>query len=229
MSARSRLGTAAMVAAALTAGYLAQGTYAAGVPANKVAAAGSEAVDVPFGTATPILSQTVKINNPTDLILGVSLECALTTQVISGADDTNERAFGEIKIYVTIDGKYVPISDEDTDRGRVVFCSRAQEQQWTDTDSPPNGPDDEQDQLRQRLDTRDANAFNWMALNVGTNYPGTDDNVHKIQVWAEWTKSATVDGEATTTNAMADATIGNRTLILEPVKAAHDATVPALG
>ena len=217
---RTRVAAASALAFALTAGYLAQGTYAAGTPANKVAASGSEALDVPFGTATPILTETVKINNPTDLILGVSLECSITTEVKNGADGELSSATGQIKIYVTIDGVHVPISAEDTDKGRVVFCSRTQEQQWTN--SPDSQDGDEEDELRQKLLTRDSNAFNWLALNIGTTYPGTENNIHEIKVFAEWDTDAVGD-------AVADATIGNRTLVLEPVKAANDEVVTELG
>ena len=219
---RPRAFGAAAVALALAGGYLAQGTYAAGTPANKVAASGSSTKFVNAAADTLLLSETVKINNPTDLIIGVSAECAILTQVTNSANGQTERAFGEVKIYVTINGKRVPVADNDADQGRVVFCNRAQEQQWTDTSSGPNAGDDSGDRLRQYLDTRTANAFNWMALNVGTEYGGTTSNVHKIEVWADW-------DVAQTANAVAQAAVGNRTLILEPVKAANDERVTELG
>ena len=209
---RPRVAAAAAIAFALTAGYFAQGTYAAGIPANKVAASGSETEVVGANQSAVVLSETVKINNPTDLILGVSLECAILTQVTNSANGQTERAFGEVKIHVEINDIPVPVSAADADQGRVVFCNRAQEQQWTDTAAPNN--DDGGDKLRQYLNTRTANAFNWMALNVGTTYGGTEDNVHKIEVVATWTTTATA-------GAIAEAVVGNRTLILEPVKASN--------
>lgn len=219
---RPRVAGAAVVALALAGGYLAQGTYAAGIPANKVAASGSSTEVVNAEQDTLLLSETVKINNPTDLIIGVSAECAILTQVTNSANGQTERAFGEVKIYVTINGKRVPVADNDADQGRVVFCNRAQEQQWTDTATGPDAGDDADDQLRQYLDTRTANSFSWMALNVGTEYGGTQDNVHTIQVWADWDVAATA-------NAVAEAVVGNRTLILEPVKSAHRERVTELG
>jgi hypothetical protein len=209
---RTRVAAAGLLAVALSAGYLAQSTYATGIPANKTAASGSETEVVGANTSAVILSETVKINNPTDLIIDVSAECALLTQVTNGADGTTSRAYGQIKMWVTIDGKYVPVSAEDTDHGQVVFCSRVQEQQWTDSNDPAKGQDDGGDRLRQYLDTRDATAFNWMALNVGETYQGTTDNVHKVELHATWTTS-------TTGAAVAQAIVGNRTMILEPVKA----------
>jgi hypothetical protein len=209
---RSRVFSAAVIAAALSAGFLAQGTFASGIPANKTAASGSETEVIGANNSAVVLSETVKINNPTDLIIDVSAECALMTQVTNGADGSTSRAYGQIKMWVTIDGKYVPVSAEDTDHGQVVFCSRVQEQQWTDSNDPVKGNDDSGDRLRQYLDTRDATAFNWMALNVGETYPGTSDNVHLVELHATWTTS-------TAGAAIAQAVVGNRTMILEPVKA----------
>lgn len=219
---RSRALVAGAAAFMLVGGYLAQGTFASGIPANKVAASGSETEVIGPNKSAVVLSETVKINNPTDLILGVSLECAILTQVTNSANGVKERAFGEIKIQVTINGTPVPVSAEDTDKGSVVFCNRAQEQQWTDSTAPTVGGDDGGDKLRQYLDTRTANAFNWMALNVGTTYGGTEDNVHKIEVVATWTTDATA-------GAIAEAVVGNRTLVLEPVKAANREAVTVVG
>lgn len=220
---RPRVAAAGALAFALTAGYFAQGTYAAGTPANKVAASGSTTEIVHAAADTLLLSETVRINNPTDLIIGVTAECAILTEVTNSANGQTERAFGEVKIYVTIDGIPVKVSSTDAEAGKVVFCNRAQEQQWTDSQDPVTGGDDGEDQLRQYLDTRTANAFNWMALNVGTTYPGIDgSDVHKIEVWADWDVQATA-------NAVAKAAVGNRTLVLEPVKAAVGETVTEVG
>ena len=215
---RPRVAAASALALALTAGFLAQGTYAAGTPANKVAAAGSETEVVGANQSAVVLSETVKINNPTDLIITASAECAILTQVTNSANGQTERAFGEVKFHVTIDGVPVPVAKGDADQGRVVFCNRAQEQQWTDSAAPNN--DDGGDKLRQYLNTRTANAFSWMALNVGAT--GSTNNIHKIELIATWTTTATA-------GAIAEARVGNRTLVLEPVKAANGETVELAG
>jgi hypothetical protein len=209
---RPRALAAGTLALALVGVTLAQGSNAAGIPANKVAAAGSETEVVGANQSAVVLTETVKINNPTDLIISASAECAILTEVTNSANGETERAFGEITFHVEINGIPVPVSKENTDKGEVVFCNRAQEQQWTDTATGPNAGDDSDDQLRQYLDTRTANAFNWLALNVGTTYGGTSDNVHKIDLVATWNTDATA-------GAIAEAVVGNRTLILEPVKA----------
>jgi hypothetical protein len=209
-------------------GYLAQGTYASGVPANKVAASGSGIATLSATAGNTIekaiLTETVKINNPTDLIISATAECAILTQVTNSAgpsgSDPVSRATGQVVMYIKIDGKVVPVSSDDTTdpqtgakKGEVVFCNRVQEQQWTDSNDPTKGNDDSGDKIRQYLNTRDANGFNWLALNVGTNYPSlTSDNVHTIELWARWT--ATTAGQA-----VAEAKGGKRTLVLEPVKA----------
>lgn len=206
---------------AMTVGVLATGGQASGIPANKVAASGSSLEVVGANESKVVLSETVKINNPTDLIIGVNAECGILTEVTNSANGETERAFGEIAIQVFINNRPVPVSDDDPDNGKVVFCNRAQEQQWTDTATGPNAGDDSEDQLRQFTDTKMANSFEWLALNVGTEYGGTEDNVHKITVVATWTTEATA-------GAVAEALIGNRTLILEPVKGANDERVTDL-
>ena len=210
---RTRVVAASLVAVALSAGYLAQGTFASGIPANKAAASGSTTELVGANQEKIVLSETVKINNPTDLIISASAECAILTEVTNSANGAKERAFGQVEFYVRIDGKEVPVSTTENDKGAVVFCNRAQEQQWTDSNDPVKGMDDGGDKLRQYTDTRTANGFNWMALNVGTNYTSpTADNVHLVELIARYTVNATA-------GAIAKAAVGHRTLVLEPVKA----------
>jgi hypothetical protein len=209
---RPRAIAAGAIAFGLVAVTLAQGSNATGIPANKVAASGSETEVVGANQSAVVLTETVKINNPTDLIISASAECAILTQVTNSANGQTERAFGQISFHVEINGIPVPVSNENTDKGEVVFCNRAQEQQWTDSADPAKGNDDGGDKLRQYIDTRTANAFNWLALNVGTTYGGTADNVHKIDLVATWNTNATA-------GAIAEAVVGNRTLVLEPVKA----------
>lgn len=212
---------AAAAALALTAGFFAQGTYAAGIPANKVAASGSTTEVVHSTADTLLLSETVRINNPTDLIISASAECAIITEVTNSANGETERAFGQVKMYVTIDGVRVPVAQGDDEGGEVVFCDRAQEQTWTgDNDATElmQGDEDGDDELRQYTSTRTANAFNWLALNVGT----AGDDIHVVELWADWDVQQTAD-------AFAHAAVGNRTLILEPVKAAHGEVVELAG
>ena len=81
------------------------------------------------------------------------------------------------------------------------------------------------DTLRSLESTRQADGFNWLALNVGTNYPSpTSDNVHHVTLFAKF--DTQTNKKATT---FGTAAVFSRTLILDPVKAAHGATVTTIG
>ena len=201
-------GIVAAGVAAVTSGPAAIATHE---PANKVSAAGSETevFGVPVGATTvTLLRERVKTSKPTDLILGVTAECAITTDVQTIGTD-QQSAEGMIRMWVEIDGEPVPVSEENTDVGRVVFCNRFYER------TTSLGEDDEEDSIRTFMRTRQANGFNWMALDVGSR-------THEIVVKAELITSATQRSSAT-------AIVGNRTLIVEPVKATNDERVTAMG
>jgi hypothetical protein len=121
---------AGLLAVALAGGYLAQGTFAAGTPANKVAASGSTVETIDAAGEKPVLTEYVKINNPTDLVISATAECAILTQVTNSANGQTERAFGEVVMYVKIDGLVVPVAGDTPTKaskpGEVVFCNRAQ-------------------------------------------------------------------------------------------------------
>lgn len=199
-----------VVAAGLLGLVAVQGVNATLEPANKVSASGSETEVVratPGSNVVTILTEVVKTSKPTDLILGVTAECAITTDVTTvGSDD--QTAVGDVKVWIEIDGQPVPVSSADADKGKVVFCNRTYQRQTA------LGSDDEEDSIRTFMATRAANGFNWMALNVGSA-------THKIEVKAELTTSQTA-------RASAIAVIGNRTLIVEPTKSANNETVSEL-
>ncbi len=83
-------------------------------------------------------------------------------------------------VWVTIDGKAVPVSDPaafggSADNGKVVFCNRAlglKTSGFTETEM-----------ITLSINTTEANAFNWMAFNVGNEYD-SGSNTHTIAVWA---------------------------------------------
>ncbi len=218
MLSRSSALASGALAVAMTVGYLAQGGFAAGTPANKVAGAGSETEVVGANADVILLSETVKINNPTDLILSASAECSIITQVKTTGNQT-ARAEARVLMWVEIDGIPVPVSEDDTDKGKVVFCDRIHEQE---TKLDGDEDDENDDFVRTYLSTRTANAFNWMALNVGTAYPGTSNNTHVVEL------HATLITQNPVAETFANAAVGNRTLILEPVKSAHREAVTPL-
>lgn len=178
-------------------------------PANKVSAAGATTEVVSPDEEVVLLSETVKTSKPTDLILGVTAECAITTEVTTVGND-NQQAEGTVKIWVEIDGVPVKVAEEDTtEPGKVVFCNRLYQRETSLFE-------DEDATIRTFMETRAANGFNWMALNVGSA-------THTIVVKAR----LTVTEPTAKTSALA--AIGKRTLIVEPVKASNHEAVTALG
>lgn len=175
-------------------------------PANKVSASGSSTEVVGQNNQIVLLSEMIKTSKPTDLILGVTSECSIVTDLTTVGNDTS-RAFGEVKIQVKIDGTPVPVATNDADNGRVVFCNRAYQRQTSMFD-------DEDATIKTFLATRSANAFNWLALNVGS---GT----HTVEVVGHFLTDASA-------NAFAEAVVGNRTLVIEPVMAANNEEVTEL-
>lgn len=196
-------------------------------PANKVVAAGSKAVVMAPQTDATLLTATLRTSKPTDLILSVALECSIISDVttgpstVGGATDS-ATAEGTVRVWVEIDGNIVPINSisappqdpadqnpgDDTDK--VTYCNRVHTQEATDGENNPPGGDGI-DKYRTYLETKTANAFNWLRLNMGSG-------IHTIVVKGELTTDTA--GEA-----VADAIVGNRSLIVEPEKLANDATI----
>lgn len=197
-------------AAYSAAGILANDAAATHQPADKMAVAGStveilrdESLLGTEPTVATILSGTMRTSSTTDLVLSVTLECALWTTVATVGNEESE-ARATIKVWIEIDGEPVVVSGNESgaeDAGKVVFCDRTHRQSVTDLD-------DEDARIEQFLRTRTANAFNWISLNLGS---GT----HVIEVKAELDTAASEAG-------LTAAAIGKRTLVAEPTKLAND-------
>lgn len=208
------------VASALLVTYAAPEAGADHEPANKVAAAGSTVEVAAPGQTVPVLQERVKVSSPFDLILSLSAECDILTELTvggGGLTTDSASAFGQVRMFITIDGRRVPITTSDSsppapgtqdDDGKVVFCNRAHEKSIQDDED--DGTDEHRDMTR----TRQANSFNWLALDVGFNYddPANGQNIVDIVVFAEFTETQANRGRA-------EALIGNRTLIAEPTNA----------
>jgi hypothetical protein len=198
--------SAAVIAGGLLLGLVAPAT-ATHEPANKVSAAGSTTEIAGPNERVVLLSERVKTSKPTDLILGVTLECSIVTDVTTTGND-EAMAAGALDVWIEIDGKAVPVSQDDTDGGRVTFCNRS----YGRTTSLF---DDEDATIETFFRTKDAHGFNWQALDTGSA-------THTIQVLGRLTQQTS--GDAT-----AEVVIGDRTLIVEPVKSANDETITQLG
>lgn len=176
--------------------------------ANKTAAAADDTqylsadfADTDLGVT--ILSSMIKTSSPTDLLVQVSLECALWTEVLSSTVDEHPegytaygRAEARVEIWIELDGVAIPLGDSD---GHVTFCDRVHEQEIFDIDESTGNFT-----IRQYLETKTANAFNWFTLDVGSG-------VHTIAVKADIEADST-DGS------WAEGAIGARTLIVEPTR-----------
>lgn len=255
----------ALIVALFYANHESAGAAGTTTPANKVWVEGStvEFMHSQGGPATPtevitddpdevvLSTSTIRYNNPTDLRLSVTAECALWTNTATyGDDDAESKA--RVELWITIDGKTVPVSSDDTStgsnsvdpdqqagRGRVVFCNRATRMKTENIENttvpPPSvGPpvadqDDEDDiVIRSYNRSREANAFNWGALNVGVNYddPANGKGLVVVQVHSRLATSLRDEDsrDNTTDSPAALAAVGKRTLFVEPVHMAHDAT-----
>lgn len=202
-------------------------------PADKALASGDAVTDVApapnqagIGTdANTIMTARLRTSAPSDLILQVSLECSILTDIVNqpvGANATSaEQAEGRIQVWVVIDDTYqVPISDvssnpqpgtngSGTDADKVTFCNRLHRVELTDAENDDDGTD----RLRNFIRTKHANHFDWVALNLGAG-------IHDIDVRAGFDQPT-----AATANSSASGLIGNRMLIVEPVKMANDVAI----
>ena len=222
-------GTAvAAIGVAVPATLAATGTSSA-QPADKAVAAGSHTQTLPPDGTQQILSATFKTSKPEDLLISVSAECSILTDVViagnpmPGATD-DQTASGDVRVYLKLDGKVVPMQDTsappqdpvasgngDALKDSATFCDRVFRRTVGDSEANPDGIDSSRDYLS----TKSANAFNWVRLNTGSGD-------HTLQVFATFTTSATQGSNA-------DAYIGNRTLIVEPTKLANNAVISDTG
>jgi hypothetical protein len=217
-------------------------------PADKAAVTASDIDKLGGDGPQVVLEEQMKVDSTIDLILQTSAECSILTSLFTEGSDQpgaseSDGAFGQVKMWLTIDGNVVPVADGDTatdatgdDLGRVVFCNRAYQRSVTDQEDEQDGLDSEDDFIR----TRTANAFNWMAFDVGGDeYDKADNgnNIVDIKLWAEYTRETTdeeTDPKCADTGAdnsllpigatCADAFVGSRTLIVEATHAANGET-----
>jgi hypothetical protein len=200
-------------------------------PANKGAAAGSDLDTV--GQDELLLSETMRVSSPEDLIISVSAECSILTALTTNNDTPTSTAFGAVRLRVEVDGTEVPVSvddgaggeddadDDDDEIGEVTFCNRAYSRTVTDGEDPADGIDEEDDYIR----TRTANAFNWLALDTGVAYdsPVNGNNIITVELFADYDTDTA--GEA-----LAEAFVGSRTMIIEPIRLSiHEQVEPQGG
>ncbi|MPZ14815.1 MAG: hypothetical protein GEU73_10415 [Chloroflexi bacterium] len=179
-------------------------------PADKVVASASNVeilgpIQLVPGTSSAtktLLSTSMRTSNTSDLILQVTLECSLVTDVKTvGNDDST--AMASLVVWVEIDGVAVPVSEEPkADDGKATFCQRLFRIKTSEFD-------DQNATIEAFLRTKATHGFNWIALNPG-------HGIHSIDVKGVLTAMVAGKGQA-------QAIVGKRTLVVEPVHMANDA------
>lgn len=176
-------------------------------PANKAAVSGStlEVMETQLQEGSTseevtLLTAVVKTSDPQDLVHQVTLECALWTNTKVVGNDQSE-AIATVQVWVEVDGE--PVSVAGDDDGKVVFCNRAHKVKLS-------GLENENHTIEQFLSSRSANGFNWVTVDAGSG-------VHEIVVKGILEAEVTGDGTAT-------AAVGLRSLVIEPIQLANDAT-----
>jgi hypothetical protein len=203
----SAIATPVLLVALLAVNLMGAAT-AAGEPADKFAVAGSTIDEL--DDAQPILSERMKVSSPADLVLQLTAECSIITELTTGGDaPDSSSAFGQVEVWVTLDGTPVPVANDGRAYGRSV------------EDTEGDGDVDKEDDY---IRTRTANAFNWIALNTGSTYDSltNGNNIIDIVVWADYTTEE--EGEA-----LASAFVGQRTLVAEPTHLAVGENVAPQG
>lgn len=208
MNQRSTLTTFSALVAATLIGAVVAATFlvpatATHTPANKLAAYGSTIDVTEPGEEIELLGGSMKTSGATDLVLTLSFECSIITEVVTVGNDVSE-AHAKIVAWLEIDGVPVGVTGDDSD-GQVTFCDRQHRQTTTLFD-------DENATIDTYLATKSAHSFTWLALNLGSGE-------HEITAHALLTETTSDD------DAFADAVIGKRTLIAEPTKLANDVTI----
>jgi hypothetical protein len=190
-----------VVAASAAALWIAVGSGGAAdnLPADKVTATGAKPdVSAPGQTVTLLGPVRMRTSTVEDLALQFTAECSILTDLTTTGNDTQD-AFGQVRTWVEVDGKpvgVVPGTPGGSDDGKVVLCNRAYHRDTSGFTA------DNQATIHDYIRTREANGFNWATVNVG-------NGIHTIAVKGEFTETATNKG-------VAQAVVGNRTLIVQP-------------
>jgi len=222
--------TTAVITTLALAAVAAKGGPGSDGAANKVAASGaamkvwgpgtndgvtSGGDQVTESEEVELLSASVKLSTPEDLILSVALECSISTELFT-VGNSSANASGTVEVWIEIDGQRVPVSTDDTGdtSGHVTYCNRAYGRTTTLME-------DEEHAIRSHINTKQSHSFNWLALDE-IWAAAADDNIHDISVMARLEQSA---GGADGGDGTAIVTVGKRTLIIEPTKVANGETV----
>ena len=195
--------TAIVLALGVVAAAAMPGQAGPTVPTDKMVVAGSRAQVAAPGTAVTLLQAKMQTSTTEDLMLHVSLECTIVTDISTQGND-NSSAEGHVEVWIEVDGQPVPVLDPDPDGGRITFCDRSYNRTTSNFVADNNAT------IKDGLRTVSAHAFNWVKLNTG-------NGIHTITVKGTLSSSAS-------SNAHAEAVIAGRTLVVDPTHAAVNET-----
>jgi hypothetical protein len=175
---------------------------ASSLPADKMTAtAGDTEVTAPSGSMQ-IMAAQMKTSTVADLVFNVTAECSILSNITNMGTETS--AYSTlVHVWVELDGTPVPVVPTNTttgasgggqgaDNGKVVWCNRELTRSTTFQSNSESIKDVET--------TETANAFNWVAPNVG-------NGIHNIVVWADFINTNTTD-------AMSHGVISKRSLVV---------------
>jgi hypothetical protein len=237
MTKRRKFVALACAAAVVPVVIVGTSAVATHTPADKVVAAGDNLTVINEGTNQTILTATIKSSKPSDLMMHVAAECAVETTHMRDGKTSSNQALGSARVWIEIDGKIVPIMSSSAppqdpaqqpgggEDDKVTFCHREEGFSKTDNNAlctaenpvPPLTNQCEMEEWFQN--TKTANAFNWVRLNVGSGN-------HTITVKADVVEESTASAGDTSES---QAYIGNRSLIVEPTKMSNDTLVLTSG
>src|SRR5436305_2894488 len=161
---------------------------ASNLPADKMTVtASTTSVQAP-NSDVPVLTAQMKTSTVADLKLAVTSECTILSQ-ITNAGTSMQNYIAKVELYITLDGKRVPVVPPTTttgasgstgggDNGSVVFCNR----EFTRTTTFNT----QSESIKDMENTEQSNAFNWVAINVG-------NGIHSIVVHAVFTDTNGTD------------------------------------
>jgi hypothetical protein len=186
-------------------------TTSGNLPADKVTTSGSKIDVFSPNTDVTLLAVQMRTSNPADLMLSVTLECSIVTSVTTMGNDM-QQAFGQVRVWLEIDGKpvgVIPATQGTSDDGKVVFCNRTYSS-TTNGFSEAGNSGNQDPTITTYINTKEANAFNWVAMNVG-------NGIHTVSVHAELTQQVTDPSKDS-----AQAVVGNRTLLVDTTETAQN-------
>ena len=169
--------------------------------ASQKAYFGSSSTEILGPAGDRILHGYIKTSGVGDLLIGVSMECALWTRTINKVTKGGSTATSSSRAAVNVT---VKINGNEAVPGQVVYCDREQIVSLTFSSLTVEVTD--AITLDLFLKTKNANHFNFYGLNPGSG-------VHHIEVFADSIIEADANNPEISTSTRA--VVGKRTLVIE--------------